>query len=123
MSNILFDPETNRITGLVDFDFASVGHPCQEFFSSFHDVGGNAFSEEMAEGQIWEDALAARRILRPSTIAGMETLKLLGELEALLCPFRLAHPVSLGKKSPGRIKEERAKAERALIECLNSLNA
>jgi aminoglycoside phosphotransferase (APT) family kinase protein len=123
MSNVLYDPQTNKITGLVDFDFASVGHPCQEFFSSFHDVSGNAFSDGTAEGKTWEDALAARGILRPSTIRGMETLTLLGKLDGLLCPFRLAHAVSLSRNSPDQIAEERAKAERELVGCLNTLGA
>lgn len=121
MNNMLFDPETNRITGVLDFDFASVGHPCQEFFSSFHDVGGNVFGDEVPKGQIWDDALAARDILRPGTIRGMDTLKLLGQLDSLLCPFRLVHPVFLSKMSPGEMEEGRAKAEQALIECLDAL--
>lgn len=40
-NNILFDPETNQLTGLVDFDFSFVSHPAHEFFVSLHDVGGN----------------------------------------------------------------------------------
>jgi hypothetical protein len=121
MNNILFDLETNKITGLVDFDFASVGHPCQEFFSSFRDVGGNIFSDKTSEGALWEEALSSRGTLRPSTIAGMGTLKLLGRLEELLCPFRLVHPVFLRKKTLEQTKQEREKAEKELVECLIAL--
>ena len=41
MNNILVDPAANKLTGVVDFDFASVSHPSQEFFTSFGDIGGN----------------------------------------------------------------------------------
>lgn len=41
MNNILVDPHTNTLTGLVDFDFASISHPAEEFFMSLGDVGGN----------------------------------------------------------------------------------
>lgn len=41
MNNILVDPKTNKLTGMVDFDFASISHPAEEFFASFGDVGGN----------------------------------------------------------------------------------
>ncbi|KAK3322986.1 aminoglycoside phosphotransferase, partial [Apodospora peruviana] len=121
MNNILFDPDTDKITGVVDFDFASVGHPCQEFFSSLREVGGNVSSEETTEGTLWEDALAARGILRPATIQGMGSLKLIGRLEELLCPFRLAHPIFIARQTAGQIMEGRAKAEEELVHCLVAL--
>ncbi|RHZ62525.1 hypothetical protein CDV55_107019 [Aspergillus turcosus] len=40
-SNILFDPEANQLTTLLDFDFAFISHPAHEFFISLSDVGGN----------------------------------------------------------------------------------
>ncbi|KAB5570133.1 aminoglycoside phosphotransferase [Coniochaeta sp. 2T2.1] len=114
-SNILIDPETLQLTGLIDFDFASIGHPAQEFLSSFHDLAG--------EGEMWEEALAKRDLLRPATIKGMETLELLGRLDDLLAPFRLVHPVPLGKKTEEQVRTERKEAEGRLVECLNALGA
>ncbi|KAJ5630009.1 hypothetical protein N7528_003666 [Penicillium herquei] len=38
-SNILFDPSSGRITGLIDFDFSCVLHPSFEFLCSFHEIG------------------------------------------------------------------------------------
>ena len=70
---------------------------------------------------MWEEALARRDLLRPATIPGWQTLRLLGELDDLLAPFRLVHPVPLGKKSEGQIKREKEEAEGRLIECLNAL--
>lgn len=123
MNNVLFDAATKRITGLVDFDFASVGHPGQEFFTSFHDFGGNALADASPEGEMWESTLAAKGLARPSTIKGMDMIKLVCQLELLLCPFRLVHPVFVKKKTAEQITEERAKAEAALMECLAALGS
>ncbi|KAK3299651.1 kinase-like domain-containing protein [Chaetomium fimeti] len=39
-SNLLFDPVSGRITGLIDFDFAAILHPSYEFLRSFDGAGG-----------------------------------------------------------------------------------
>lgn len=72
---------------------------------------------------MWELALAAGDIARPSTIKGMDTIKLVCKLEPLLCPFRLVHPVFVKKKAQDQITDERAKAEAALMECLAALGS
>ena len=112
-NNILFDPATNQITGLVDFDFSYIGHPFQEYLSSFGDVSGES----------WDKALAVRNIQRPEDMAGVDTLKLLGEIEGLLSPFRLVHPVALGRQTAEQISERRAQAESELLACLEALGA
>jgi hypothetical protein len=38
--NILIDPETHRITGLLDFDFSHIASQADEFFYSFMEFGG-----------------------------------------------------------------------------------
>jgi hypothetical protein len=40
LENILFDPETLRITALLDYDFTHIASPCDEFFYSFIDFHG-----------------------------------------------------------------------------------
>lgn len=35
MHNLLFDPETNRLTALLDYDFGHVGAPASEYLYSF----------------------------------------------------------------------------------------
>ncbi|KZL86233.1 phosphotransferase enzyme family protein [Colletotrichum incanum] len=40
-NNILYDPNTKKLTSILDFDWAFVSHPCQEFFTSLGDIGGN----------------------------------------------------------------------------------
>lgn len=74
-------------------------------------------------GGSWDKALAARNILRPENMAGADTLKLLGELEGLLSPFRLVHPVFLGRQNEEQITERRRQAESDLLACLEALGA
>lgn len=40
-NNMLFDGGSNRITALLEYDFACISHPSQEFFRSMHDFGGH----------------------------------------------------------------------------------
>ncbi|KAM7203173.1 hypothetical protein V8F20_004115 [Naviculisporaceae sp. PSN 640] len=40
MNNILYDPSTNRITALLDFDWASINHASEEYFSGLWDIFG-----------------------------------------------------------------------------------
>ncbi|KAM7211265.1 hypothetical protein V8F06_013362 [Rhypophila decipiens] len=52
--NLLFDPETGRLTALLDYDFSSILHPAYEFFRSFGPNGGRLtgwMSDKDAEGQ------------------------------------------------------------------------
>jgi hypothetical protein len=39
-NNLLFDPDSGRITALLDYDFASILHPMYEFLRSFDGAGG-----------------------------------------------------------------------------------
>ncbi|GKT45788.1 uncharacterized protein ColSpa_05969 [Colletotrichum spaethianum] len=40
-NNILYDPNTKKLTSILDFDWAFISHPCHEFFTSLGDIGGN----------------------------------------------------------------------------------
>ncbi|XXG94149.1 hypothetical protein Hte_000401 [Hypoxylon texense] len=39
-NNILFDPSTQRVTALIDYDFSCILHPSYEFLRSFDGAGG-----------------------------------------------------------------------------------
>ena len=149
--NALFDRETNKLTGLVDFDFASVSHPGMEFFSSFGDIGGglgNVPGPDPSEGllreavltgvfegvdvpeearskwtvaRMWDDALRARGLLRPSDIAGMRALCCVMQLEMQIAPPRLLHPVYLKGKMPEEIVEGRRAGEEGIRATLAGL--
>jgi len=82
MINILIDPMTLKMTGIIDFDFASVGHPYREFLSSF-----SSLDSSTPEGSLWEKEMEEKGVIRSGTIKGAETLKLLDKLEGLLAPY------------------------------------
>lgn len=39
MNNILYDVKEGRITGLLDFDFARISHPVEEYQMGLYDIG------------------------------------------------------------------------------------
>lgn len=58
-TNLLFDPLTQRITGLIDYDFACILHPSYEFLRSLGDAGGQFrgwSSDEASEEELLRKA-------------------------------------------------------------------
>ena len=61
MNNILIDPSTNKLTALLDFDFACIAHPAHEFLVSLQDLGGNVmgpYGEDPTEGKLSQALLS-----------------------------------------------------------------
>ncbi|KAK8026317.1 phosphotransferase enzyme family protein [Apiospora marii] len=138
LNNLLYDSDAKCITGLLDFDWAAVTHPCDEFLFRLwvicsginervgklqpHVLSGD-FSQQPVDlseeekrmwdiAKAWEGALARRGAIRPSTIAGVDRIQALRDLEELLCPFALASEVMLGRISDA---EKAAKKEEVEI--------
>ncbi|OAA64208.1 Aminoglycoside phosphotransferase [Niveomyces insectorum RCEF 264] len=132
--NVLFESESARITALLDFDFASVTHPCHEFFGGFSDIGGGirfedkgcqflaqpvlsgnfgqvpeGLSEEQLDkwevAKAWDAALATRGAIRPSSIAGLDRLEDLRVMADMICPRMLSHEMML-KRAPRDVQEK-----------------
>ncbi|KAK8139513.1 phosphotransferase enzyme family protein [Apiospora sp. TS-2023a] len=125
LNNLLYDRDAKCITGLLDFDWAAVTHPCDEFLFGLWDICGGIhervgkmqpyvlsgdFSQQPADlseeearrweiAKAWNEALVRRGATRPSTIAGVDRIQALRDLEELLCPFALASEVMLGRIS------------------------
>lgn len=146
MNNMLFDPETKRITALLDFDWAAVTHPANEFFTSLHDVkgstratdtenlqrailtgrfdGGGGADDGAEHREAWELAgawdAALRRLgaTRPSDVRGIETLEKLRGLASLLAPFHLVTDVVVKRRTAEQIAEARAENEAAIVKAL-----
>lgn len=78
-SNLLFDPASSRITGLVDFDFAAILHPSYEFLRSFSDAGsqfkGWCVDEESDEAALRNAKLHGFPSPLPTTEAGDGAVK------------------------------------------------
>ncbi|KAK8094983.1 Protein kinase-like domain [Apiospora hydei] len=145
LNNLLYDSDTQRITGLLDFDWAAVTHPCDEFLFGLWDIGGGIhervgdlqpyiisgdFSQQpdgLSEEEVrkwetakaWDGALARRGAIRPSSIAGVDRIQALRGLEELLCPFALASEVMLGRISDA---EKVAKKEEAGVKITDWLD-
>lgn len=140
MNNMLVDPDTNQLTAVLDFDFSYIGPPAHLFFTSLQSLGtdtdptGGKLAKALLAGtfedirnmseegkSIWgqardlDRAMASRGSVRPSEIQGLETLYQLTELESLICPFQLAIPVLIEKKTGEELAHARFLAERALI--------
>ncbi|KFY49725.1 hypothetical protein V495_00484 [Pseudogymnoascus sp. VKM F-4514 (FW-929)] len=58
-NNILFDATSNRVTALIDYDFACISHPLYEFLRSFDGAGGQFkgwSSDEASDAMALRDA-------------------------------------------------------------------
>lgn len=147
MSNMLYDREKNRITGVVDFDWASVNNPAHEFFfTSLHDIHGTTREQESEKLQqailsgdfrasadageekyadawelakTWDKALKERGGLRPSDIRGMKTLEELNTFLDALCPWQLGNTDVLKQRTAEHNARERADAEKAIDRMLS----
>ncbi|QDS73735.1 hypothetical protein FKW77_004693 [Venturia effusa] len=141
-NNVLYNPETKKISGLLDFDFTVVTHPYYEFAKSFSTMGwhGNeaigaaiikgefgeeppaeAGAEDWNLAKEWHAALAEQDAQMPSSIKGIESLRTLGMLEALLCPVSLYYPFMLKRHKPEDLHKMMAAAEGNLSGHLESL--
>lgn len=148
MNNMLIDPNTGKLTAVLDFDFAFIADPAHEFLVSLHDLGGNMtgpygqdsnngklsqailsgdFSEDVPgdlwwNGKTWNANLAKRGIQQPSSIPGIEMLLQFRALESLICPFRLAVPFLVQDMSDDQRAETREKAESKLTAQMEALD-
>ncbi|KAJ9144690.1 Phosphotransferase enzyme family protein [Pleurostoma richardsiae] len=144
MNNMLYDSTTGRLTALLDFDWAGVAHPVHDFFSGLWDLGGGTHPEDKRlqaavlkgdfsdvpgdlsdedkvkweNAEAWDNALAARGAVRPSTIKGVERLELLRELEDSLCPFQLSNAHILKTMPKERLEAQRKEMQEKITKVL-----
>ncbi|KAK7696691.1 hypothetical protein SLS64_014308 [Diaporthe eres] len=141
-NNMLLDKETNRITAILDFDFASVSHLFDEFTSmSLSDIGGNVgdddtgitrailsgdfttppaglheeSTKEWELSKTWNTVLKESTALAPSQIEGVDEICDLMRLQRLLCPYQLRGASALEGLDDEKIDELRSKAEANLL--------
>lgn len=146
MNNILYDGETKRITGLLDFDWSSVTHPCDEYLTGLWDIGGGIhqrigqfqhmvlsgdFSvqpkslsdEDIRKWEVakaWNAAVTIRDVIRPSSIVGVDRIHALKNLEDLLCPFELTSEVMLKRITDENKERKKKEAEAKLWKWLET---
>lgn len=142
---MLFDKTTNKVTAVLDFDFASVSHPFEEFISmSLNDIGGNVGDEDTdvtrailsgdfatppadqdeQPAKVWELSKTWNAVLKestalaPSQIHGVQEIRDLMRLQRLFCPYQLSSTSALEKLNDEERAQLRAKAEADLLACL-----
>ena len=148
MNNMLYDTEQKKLTAVLDFDWASVTNPCDEFLSGFWDLGGGIHEENTSfqtcimtgnfssaaglDGMPAEDvekwelgkmlnaAFAQRGVIRPSTVKVAGEIRKLRELESMLCPFDLSNEVMLRRLSEDAKLERKAQRGRSILSWLAS---
>ncbi|KAF9874042.1 Protein kinase-like domain protein [Colletotrichum karsti] len=140
--NMLFDKKAKKVTAVLDFDFASVSHPFEEFISiSFTHTGGNIgdydiainrailsgdfttppadLHEESAKewelAKTWNTVLQESAALAPSQIEGVDQIYNLMQLEMVLCPYRLSSARAVGELDNEEKARLRGKAEADLV--------
>mgnify|MGYP005988328261 FL=1 len=145
MNNILYDKSTRHITALLDFDWASVTHPCEEFLSGLWDVGGGIHErvgnlqssvlsgnfgkepdgvpqEDIRKWKVaraWDGALLQNGAIRPSDIAGVQGIRTLKELEDLICPFVLGCEFFANRLSEEDRLRKKGDTEDAILKLLD----
>lgn len=142
---MLYDKEAKKITAILDFDFASVSHPFEEFICmSLTDIGGNVsdedtgisrailsgnfstppadLDEESAKewelAKTWNAVVRESAALAPSQIDGADGICDLMRFQGLLCPYQLSSASALEELDAEKRAELRAKAEADLLKWL-----
>ncbi|KAI3391383.1 hypothetical protein diail_7452 [Diaporthe ilicicola] len=139
------EKEAKKVTAVLDFDFATVSHPFEEFMSmSFSHTGGNVSDEDTAVNRailsgdftakpldldeesakewdlskMWSNVLQEGAVLGPSQIEGVNEIRDLMRLQNLLCPYRLSSASALEEPDDEMWAEMRQQAEVDLIRWL-----
>ncbi|GKT63060.1 Protein kinase-like domain protein [Colletotrichum tofieldiae] len=140
--NMLFDKKAKKVTAVLDFDFASVSHPFEEFISmSFSHTGGNVGDDDTAINQAilsgdfttppadldkeslkewelaktWNSVLQESVALAPFQIDGVNQIRDLMRLQRFLCPYWLGSASVLEELDEVKRAELRVKAEADLV--------
>lgn len=142
--NNIYDPCTERITALLDFDWALVSpvdrvllwlvgrlwrHPRTKCRVSGSDLGRFPITKkpeglsEKGVGQwevdkSWSAASTSRDLIQPSTIAGIDRLMAMKELEGLICPLQLGNEFMLNRMTEDEKEKSRAETKLKVVSWL-----
>lgn len=136
IDNILYDRQTKKLTAVLDFDFAHISAPADEFFRSlghglgrFPDTRGASPDElslqnamlhgfpsplpasdevQWAVAKVWDDALRSRKLQRPGSIPNMVQLSDVFWLSSQILPFRLCSDTVVRNSSPEIVAQWKA---------------
>ncbi|KAK2730720.1 hypothetical protein FQN57_004186 [Myotisia sp. PD_48] len=148
--NLLFDPDSGRITALLDYDFSCISHASYEYFCSFLGAGEPflGWSEDGEDTKLqqaklhgfpsplpptnedgikwdvakaWEEELTKVRAKRPRTIIGIEKIADVDMVLRAISPFRLTNSDVLKLQSEEVIMSYREKSEEKIVKLLEHL--
>jgi hypothetical protein len=139
-ANLLFDKQSNKVTAILDFDFAFVGTAADEYLRSLHGSGGNLpgpcgdgdpelraavlsgfaghdgpSTDEWTMAKQWDQALKKYGAQRPCEIEGLDVLSKLQWFISQINPFRLTVTRLRDKLSEEEKEENREKAEARIV--------
>lgn len=138
---MLYDKGTKAITAILDFDWAHVSNPFEEFATILGDIGCNVTEADndvnraMLSGnfakppagpdeestkrwelaEMWSKAMRRESVICPSDIKGAEGILDIFRLHTLLCPYPLGNENKLKMLDDAKKVELRAKAEVDLV--------
>ncbi|KAK3315153.1 hypothetical protein B0H66DRAFT_583822 [Apodospora peruviana] len=145
--NLLYEPETGRLTALLDYDFSGILRPAYEFFRSFAPDGGRftgwisdrdpegnelialrmaklsgEFPSPLPTSVVTPNGPGKHNVKRPSTIQGIDKLANVDALLGTLTPWRLINKDFL-RMNPdeGHRMELRRMGEEQLIAVLERI--
>ncbi|SPO04878.1 uncharacterized protein DNG_07563 [Cephalotrichum gorgonifer] len=142
LNNILFDPNSKMITGLLNFDRCSILPPIHQFLPSPQDPQRQHDLRELADNlglyldcpftsdidviKVWESALERQRQLGPrfnrrqGRVVPSTAMETMVRLEEELAPLVLAIPL-IGEMRVTNLEAEHRRAEKSLLERLRGL--
>ncbi|OAA56282.1 Aminoglycoside phosphotransferase [Niveomyces insectorum RCEF 264] len=143
-NNMLFDKETKKLTAVLDFDWAYISNPFEEFIFALGDLGCNVrlghdkISEAILLGDFstppvdldeastgrweiskaWNSAMTKQGVASPANIKGADKIRDLMQLHTLLCPHQLGDENIVKKMDEKKTNEILTKTETDLVEWL-----
>ncbi|KAF2186234.1 hypothetical protein K469DRAFT_726298 [Zopfia rhizophila CBS 207.26] len=133
-NNLLYAASTQRITALIDYDFACILHPSYEFLRSFSGAGDaklHGFPSPLPENtedgvkwdvaKAWEDELEKLNVKRPRTMKGIEKVADVDAVLRSILPWRVTNSDILRLQPKEAILKCRNEHEAQLIKLLDHL--
>ncbi|KAK3339780.1 hypothetical protein B0T25DRAFT_574670 [Lasiosphaeria hispida] len=127
---MLFDADSKKITGPVDFDLASISHPAEDLLAEAVLTGGcdgvdvTSLSDEreaLLTARAFDMAARNRGLLRPSNVPDVCAMGMLVQLLEQLAPSKLTRERFLKRKTADEIAVARQSAREALEKTLAEL--
>ncbi|KAJ8123469.1 hypothetical protein ONZ43_g592 [Nemania bipapillata] len=120
-NNLLFDPDSGRITALLDYDFASILHPINAKLNGFPtplpETTEGGIQWDLAK--VWEDELEKQDVKRPSIMQGIDKVADVDAVLRAVLPWHITNLDFLQMQPDGATEYFRKRGEEKLIMLLD----